>query len=92
MRQIEPTQILLNGELKTASILDAQIISDDLDSSCLFYWMLKEADIIVEDQVGSGLILSDGNMSISGQDYINWDGSNDFAFSYMAQQLNVVLL
>jgi hypothetical protein len=92
MRQIEPIEILLNEEVKIASILDAQIISDDLDSSCLFYWMLKEADIIVEDQVGSGLILSDGNISITGQNYINWDGSNDFAFNYIAQQLNVVLL
>jgi hypothetical protein len=92
MRQIEPIEILLNEEVKIASILDAQIISDDLDSSCLFYWMLKEADIIVEDQVGSGLILSDGNITISGQDYINWDGSNDFAFNYIATELNVVLL
>jgi hypothetical protein len=92
MRQIEPIEILLNEEVKIASILDAQIISDDLDSSCLFYWMLKEADIIVEDQVGSGLILSDGNITISGQDYINWDGSNDFAFNYIATGLNVVLL
>jgi hypothetical protein len=92
MRQIEPIEILLNEEVKIASILDAQIISDDLDSSCLFYWMLKEADIIVEDQVGSGLILSDGNITISGQDYINWDGSNNFAFNYIATELNVVLL
>lgn len=92
MRQIEPIEILLNEEVKIASILDAQIISDDLDSSCLFYWILKEADIIVEDQVGSGLILSDGHITISGQDYINWDGSNDFAFNYIATELNVVLL
>lgn len=92
MRQIEPTEILLNGEVKIASILDAQIISDDLESSCLFYWMLKEADVIVDGETGSGLILSDGSISITGEDYVNWDGSNNYAFIYIAQQLNVVLI
>jgi hypothetical protein len=92
MREIQPLQIWKNGEVKTASLLDAQIISDNLQSACVFYWMLKEADIVVDDQVGSGLILADGNVNLLGEDYDNWDGSNDFAFEYIAQQLNVVLL
>ena len=92
MRQIQPIEILLNGEVKIASILDAQITGDNLDSACLFYWMLKESDIVVGELTGSGLILSEGNIVINGSDYINWDGSNNYAFSYIAQQLNVVLL
>jgi len=92
MREIQQIQIWKNGEVKIASILDAQIISDNLQSNCTFYWMLKEADSVVDEQTISGQILADGNASLSGEDYDNWDGSNDYAFSYIAKQINVVLL
>jgi hypothetical protein len=92
MREIQPLQIWKNGEVKTASILDAQIISDNLQSNCTFYWMLKEADSVVDEQTISGQTLADGNASLSGEDYDNWDGSNDYAFSYIANQINVTLL
>jgi hypothetical protein len=92
MRQIQPIQIWKNGEVKTASILDAQIINDNLESNCTFYWQLKEADSVVDEQTISGQTLADGNASLSGEDYDNWDGSNDYAFSYIANQINVVLL
>jgi hypothetical protein len=92
MREIQPIQIWKNGEVKTASILDAQIINDNLESNCTFYWMLKEADSVVDEQTISGQTLADGNVSLSGEDYDNWDGSNDYAFSYIATQINVVLL
>jgi hypothetical protein len=92
MREIQPIQIWKNGEVKTASILDAQIINDNLESNCTFYWMLKEADSVVDEQTISGQTLADGNANLSGEDYDNWDGSNDYAFSYIATQINVVLL
>jgi hypothetical protein len=92
MREIQPIQIWKNGEVKTASILDAQIINDNLESNCTFYWQLKEADSVVDEQTISGQTLADGNASLSGEDYDNWDGSNDYAFSYIAQQINVTLL
>ena len=92
MREIQPIQIWKNGEVKTASILDAQIINDNLESNCTFYWQLKEADSVVDEQTISGQTLADGNASLSGEDYDNWDGSNDYAFSYIANQINVVLL
>jgi hypothetical protein len=92
MREIQPLQIWKNGEVKTASILDAQIISDNLQSNCTFYWMLKEADSVVDEQTTQGQTLADGNASLSGEYYDNWDGSNDYAFSYIATQINVTLL
>jgi hypothetical protein len=92
MREIQPLQIWKNGEVKTASILDAQIINDNLESNCTFYWMLKEADSVVDEQTISGQTLADGNVNLSGEDYDNWDGSNDYAFSYIATQINVVLI
>ena len=88
MKNISPVSIWKNGTNKTASILDAIIINDNLSTSCTFYWMLKEAD--QEDQAGQ--VLADGNTTMSGDDYDNWDGSNDYAFDYIAEQINVTIL
>ena len=88
MKNIQPIQIWKNGALKTASILDAIIINDNMSSSCTFYWMLKEED--QEEQAGESL--ADGNVTISGEDYDNWDGSNDYAFNYIATKINVICL
>jgi hypothetical protein len=88
MKNISPVFIWKNGITKTASILDAYIINDNLSSSCTFYWMLKEAD--QEEQAGQ--VLADGNATMSGDDYDNWDGSNDYAFEYIAEQINVTIL
>ena len=88
MPAIQPIQIWKNGQSLTASVLDAIIINDNLSSSCTFYWMLKEAD--QEEQAGQ--VLADGNATMSGEDYDNWDGSNDYAFDYIASQINVTIL
>jgi len=88
MKNISPVSIWKNGQNKTASILDAIIINDNLSSSCTFYWMLKEADS--EEQAGQ--VLADGNATMSGEDYDGWDGNNDYAFEYIAEQINVTII
>lgn len=88
MKNISPIQIWVNGQNKTASILDARIINDDLASSCTFYWELKEAST----EENAGQQLANGNVSMSGDDYLNWDGTNDSAYSYIASQINVQIL
>jgi len=97
MKNISPVTIWKNGQDKTASILDAYIINDNLSNSCTFYWMLKEANQVIENSDpelnGSrtivGETLADGNTTMTGDDYNNWDGSNDYAFEYIASQINV---
>jgi len=92
MKNIQPIQIWKNGQSLTASILDAIIINDNLSTSCTFYWMLKEADSVVDEQTIEGQVLTDGNATMSGEDYDNWDGNNDYAFEYIAEQINVVII
>jgi len=92
MKNISPVSIWKNGQSKTASILDAYIINDNLSNSCTFYWMLKEADTVVDEQTVAGQVLADGNVTMTGDDYDNWDGSNDYAFEYIASQINVTIL
>lgn len=99
MRNIEPVQIWYNGQSKQASVLDARIINDDLKSSCTFYYELREANTVTppseeggQESVYAGVRLAEGNVSLSGDDYLNWDGANDFAFQFIADHLNLTLV
>jgi hypothetical protein len=94
MKQIEPIQIWHNGQLKQAEVLSARIINDDLATSSTFYWTLREADIPGEENQPStpGQQLAEGNVTVSGQDYLDWDGSNDTAYEFVAEQINVEIV
>jgi len=39
-----------------------------------------------------GQTLADGNITMSGEDYLNWDNSNDQAYSYIAEKLNLTII
>jgi len=88
MKQIEPISIWSNGQTKTASILDARIINDDMLTSCTFYYELKEAD--TEDQAGASL--AQGNVTMGGEDYQNWDNSNEEGYVFIAKNINVTIV
>ena len=99
MKQIQPVQIWSNGQSKQASVLDARIINDDLESSCTFYYELREADVVVPstEEGGSssstpGTRLAEGNISLTGAQYDAWDGDNDFAYSFIANALNLTIV
>jgi len=83
---IQPVSIWANGQSKEASELDARIIYDDLATSCTFYYELKE---VLEE--GGGSVLSVGNVSMDSEDYQNWDNSNEQAYVYIADKLNLTI-
>lgn len=89
MKAIQPITIWKNGESQEANLLNAYIINDNLQSSCSFYYSLN-AGGSEPDSIGK--ILADGNITMSGDDYLAWDGDNDYAFSYIAEQLNLTLI
>jgi hypothetical protein len=84
---IQPVSIWANGQSKQASELDARIIFDDLATSATFYYELKE---VVEGVSGS--VLSVGNIAMDGEDYIDWDNSNEEAYVYIASKLNLTIV
>jgi hypothetical protein len=88
--QIQPVSIWYNGQSKQASELDARIIFDDLATSAQFYYELKE---VVEGV--SGATLSNGNVSMDGQDYLDWGLTTDVnqaAYVYVASKLNLTII
>jgi hypothetical protein len=93
MKQIESVTIWNDGEQKTANILTAKIVDDNLQSACNFYYELCEGGQGTEEMpLIKVLTLVAGNVPMSGQDYLNWDNSNEAAYVYIAEKLNLTLI
>lgn len=87
MKAVQQVQVWKNGEEKQANAFNLILINDDLKSSANFYYQL-----IASDEEGSSEMLADGNVGMSGEDYQNWDDSNDGAYNYCAGKLNLTIL
>lgn len=101
-KQIQPVSVWNNGQVKTAEQLSLRSIGDDLETSAQFYYELKEADVTTQDAEGNdvvtpGSVVSVGNLGMSGQDYSDWGAQsgvdiNDWAYSWAADKLNIVII
>jgi hypothetical protein len=89
MKPIQPITIWKNGESQEANLLNAYIINDNLESSCTFYYQLCSSG---EQPDTIGQSLAEGNVVMSGEDYLAWDGDNNYAFTYIAEKLNLTIL
>ena len=93
MKQIEPVTIWKNGESQEANLLNAYIINDNLESSCTFYYFLCSSGEGTEAlPLVIGQTLAEGNVTMSGDDYLNWDDSNNAAYAYIAEKLNLTII
>ena len=93
MKPISPVTIWKNGESQEANLLNAYIINDNLQSSCSFYYSLCASGEGTEAMpLVIGQTLAEGNITMDGENYLNWDGDNDYAFTYIAEKLNLTLI
>lgn len=96
---IQPVTLWVAGQQKTAGQMEIRSISDDLQSSAQFYYVLSEANVITTDANGVestqyGMVLANGNLTMSGQDYQDWgdqSGSsiNEWACTWALAKLNL---
>jgi hypothetical protein len=93
MKQIEPVTAWKNGEQLEANLLNAYIINDNLATACSFYYSLNTSGDGTESMpLLLGQVVAEGNLTMSGEDYLAWGGSNDIAFTYIAEKLNLTLI
>jgi hypothetical protein len=93
MKSIEPVTIWKNGESQEANLLNAYIINDNLATACSFYYQLCSSGEGTEAMpLLIGQTLAEGNLLMDGEIYLNWDGNNDFVFTYIAEKLNLTLI
>ncbi len=93
MRKFEPVQVWKYGEQLEASLLQATIVNDNLESYCSFYYqLLTGGDGTEAMPVTYSQSVAEGNISLSGEEYLEWNGSNDYAYDYIAEKLNLTLI
>ena len=93
MRKIQPITAWKNGEQLEANLLNAYIINDNLATSCSFYYSLNTSGEGTEAMpLIMGQVVAEGNLTMSGDDYIAWDNSNEQAYQYIAEKLNLTLI
>jgi hypothetical protein len=93
MKSISPVTIWKNGESQEANLLNAYIINDNLQSSCSFYYSLCASGEGTEAMpLVVGQTLAEGNLTMDGENYLAWDGDNNYAFTYIAEKLNLTLI
>ena len=79
MKTIENVTFPLN--LGVASLLNAYCINDNLNDSATFYYAL------LSDSLAQ---LSQGNLTMEGQDYADWV-TNEYAYNWVAEQIDVTI-
>jgi hypothetical protein len=93
MKKIQPVTAWKNGEQLEANLLNAYIINDNLQSSCSFYYSLcASGEGTEETPLVIGQTLADGNITMDIENYLAWDGDNNYAFTYIAEKLNLTLI
>lgn len=94
MKAIQPITIWVNGQQQIANQFSLRIIADDLSTSATFYYELINQTVPEEgDPVNT--TLANGNSSLSGAEYDEWDESadvNNEAYVLIAAKLNLTLI
>jgi len=86
MKEIQPVSIWYNGLMVAATIFNMASTSDNLIDSATFYYQLFSADNIP---------LAGGSLTMTGADYTTYSSSpasNDYAYTWGATQLNIILI
>lgn len=96
MKQIEPKDIWTNGEVKVGEYFQVIGIQDNYESYATNCWTIYTKVLDAEGLEVAGEQIAQGNLSISGQDYINWGDQpsmaiNEWIYDWSAEQLNLVL-
>ncbi len=92
MKKIEPVQVWKNGEQLEATLLNSTS-QDNLLNSCNFYYQLLVGGDGTESMpIMYGIPVAEGSLTLSGEDYLAWDGTNDAAYAYIAEKLNLTLV
>jgi hypothetical protein len=96
-KQIEPQQVWVNGVSKVAEFFSVTCINDNYESSATNYWALFTKVVDAEGVESQGEQVAQGNLTISGQDYINWGDQpamaiNAWIYQWSADQLNLTII
>lgn len=96
MKQIQPIEIWNSGTKNTAEYIQVTCVNDNYETSATNYWQLFTKQVDAEGVESAGQQLAVGNLTISGQNYIDWGNQpamaiNTWIYNWTANQINVVI-
>jgi len=96
-KQISPVSVWVNGESKEAQYLQVTCINDNYENSATNYWQMFTMNVDAEGLESMGEQVACSNLTISGQDYINWGDQpamaiNAWIYQWVADQLNLEIV
>lgn len=89
MVQIQPVNIWVNGQQEQGKELYAQVVNDNLKDTAIFLWVIYSN---VNNELQQ---LAQGNLTMTGADYINWNTETDInaaAYTWIADQLSLTII
>ncbi len=97
MKQIQPITIWINGEEKIAEYISVTGVYDNNATEAKEYWQLYTKIVDGQGVAETGEQIAQGNISIQGQDYINWGDQpamnvNEWIYDWVAQQINATII
>jgi hypothetical protein len=93
MAYIQPITTWYQGAEHEANVFTLYSTGDNLIDAAIFKYQLIE-EIIIDEEVSSKLLLN-GELSINGQDYIDWDTSvsaNEWIYNWAADKLGLTII
>lgn len=91
MKTINPVNVWQNGQMKSATKFDLNIVYDNLESSASFFYQLLEVLVDAEGNESTSQV-AQGNLVMDGEEYQNWDDTNDSAYIWGANQLSLTII
>jgi hypothetical protein len=83
MKQIQPIPTWVKGQSVTATIFNLNPIYGQLFKFTDFYYQLLDENMA---------IASEGNISLSGEDYQEWGNDDNYPYEWAAEQLNLTII
>jgi hypothetical protein len=82
MKQIQPIPTWVKGQSVTATIFNLNPIYGQLFKFTDFYYQLLDENMA---------IASEGNISLSGEDYQEWGNDDNYPYDWAADKLNLII-
>ena len=91
MKTIQSVNVWNNGQMKSATKFNMNSILDNLETSATFFYELLQVNVDAEGNESTEQV-AQGNLSMVGAEYQNWDDSNDGAYTWGASQLGLTII
>jgi hypothetical protein len=92
---IQPVQVWVNGQIKTADFLICLIVMDNLLNKAIFQYQICHQEPEPESGQIMTFIYAQGNVVIANSEYDAWSATPDInyaAYEYVANIMNLTLI